>query len=420
MDEHLSPPRLREADRDLLLEEVPLDELLPDDHLARLLWNALEGLDLAEFYSLIQARGPVPGRPAIDPRILLCLWLYATCEAVTSGRKLARLCREHLAYLWILGGVTVEAGTLNDFRKRHGKEFERLHTQLVGVLLEQGLVELQRVAQDGIRVRASAGAASFRRQETLEFCLAAAEQQLEAVKQAAKERPKRRNKRRQAAQERASRERQARIEAALKQLPEIRAAKKRKDREKARASSTDPDARVMKMPDGGFRPAYNVQLAVDTESRVVVGVDVSNSGGDMGKAAPMLEEVERKTGRRPKEYLVDGGFAKHADIEEAAAKGVTLYAPVAKPKDDDEDPHEPKARDGPGTMEWRQRMATAAAKETYRLRAATVETTNGDLRAHRGWQQIPLRGLAGAKAFVLLGAVAHTILRALKLGAQFV
>lgn len=430
-------PRLREADREIELE-VPrvLDDLLPEDHLARVIWDALGSIDLTDFYVPIQARGAAPGRPATDPRLLLCLWLFATCEGVISGRRLAKLCREHRAYIWILGGVTLDYKVLNDFRRLHAAEFERLHTELLAAFLKKGLVELERVAQDGIRVRASAGAASFRRQQTLELCLEEAKEQLESVLRNRKEKPTHRTRRQQAAQERAARERKARVEAALEELPKIREAKKSEEKRKqARASTTDPEARPMKMADGGFRPAYNVQLGVDTESRVVVGVQVSNSGGDMGKIPGMLADIEERTDRLPEEHLVDGGYVKHADIEAAAARGVTVYAPLPKPKQPDDAPSGPgtpdeaqtdrdpdasrrksKPRDGPGLAAWRQRMATEGAKAIYKDRAATVETVNGDLRAHRGWQQIPLRGHEGARAFVFLGVLAYNLLQAIRLG----
>jgi len=178
-----STPRVQRPNRDQLeLRSVDLDGLLPPDHRARLVWEFVEGLDLAPLYAAIRAVEGGAGRPVIDPAILTALWLYATIEGVGSGRALDRLCDQHDAYRWIAGGVSVNYHTLADFRVTHGDTLDALLTRSVATLLSEGLVTLTRVARDGVRVRASAGAASFRGRERLHQYLDQATAQVQALR----------------------------------------------------------------------------------------------------------------------------------------------------------------------------------------------------------------------------------------------
>lgn len=405
-------PRLLTADRhQMRFVPTDLDSLLEEDHPARAIWAVVEKLDLSKFEDTIAARGEKAGRPAIDPKILTALWLYATRDGVGSAREVERLCEAHSAYRWICGGVHVNHHTLSDFRVGHGAALDDLMTQVLGVLTHKGLVELKRVAQDGMRVRASAGAASFRREKSLKKCLEEARQQVEETAREAaggEEIPAKRK----AARQRAARERQERVEKALSELPLVREAKKtEKEKAQARVSTTDPEARVMKMADGGFRPAYNVQLSTDTKTRVVVGVGVTNSGSDQGQMPPMLEDIEKRNGQLPEEHLIDGGFPNKESIEKAAAQGVTVYAPVQKPKKEGVDPYQPKPGDPPAVAKWRERMGTAEAKEIYKDRAATAETTNADLRCNRALDRFLVRTIPKVRCVVLWAAVTYNILK---------
>lgn len=306
--------------------------------------------------------------------------------------------------------------TLSDFRTQHVDLLDRLLTEGVATLMTEGLVTLDRVAQDGMKVRANAGAASFRRQPTLEEALAEAEQQVAKLRAELEANPAAANTRQQAAQQRAKEERAKRVQAALDQLPKIAESKKAKDRDKARASTTDADARVMKMGDGGFRPALNVQLATDTASQIITGVDVTSSGGDQGQLAPMIDQHQERYDRVPDEALVDGGFAKKEDIETVEQGGTTVYAPVQKSKDPERDAHTPRPDDTPAVAQWRTRMGTEEAKVIYRQRAATAECVNA-LARNRGLQQFLVRGLRKAKAVVLWYVLAHNMMRAVALRA---
>jgi transposase len=410
-------PRLRRADRHQVeMRMLAVDALLAEDHPARLVWQYVEGLDVSALTAQIRAVEGAAGRSAMDPRIPLALWLYATLDGVGSARQLDRLCTEHVAYEWICGGVSVNYHTLSDFRTAHPAFLDELLTQSVATLVHQELVALDRVAQDGMRVRASAGASSFRRRKTLEACQVEAAAQIASLRAELEADPGAGDRRRQAARRRAARERLEGVQRALAELGEVEARKKPAEKAKARASTTDPEARVMKMADGGFRPAHNVQLATDTASQVITGVDVVNTGSDQGQMVPMIEQHEQRHGRAPEEMLVDGGFAKHEAIEQAGSRahGTTVYAPVPKPKDASRDPHVARQGDSAAIAEWRERMGTPEAKAIYKERASTAECVNAIAR-NRGLRQFLVRGLAKVRTVVLWFAIAHNLMRAVAL-----
>jgi hypothetical protein len=333
---------------------------------------------------------------------------------VGNGRALDRLCREHDAYRWLCGGVTMNYHTLNDFRVGHEAALDALLTQMLAVLMHRQVVQVRRISQDGTRGRAAAGSSSFHREATLQRHLETAKAHVAAIKRQADESPAE-SARQRAAAERAARERQARLEAALVELPKIaeakaaQKAKPSKDRP-ARASSTDAEARVMKMGNGGFNPAYNVQLATDPVSRAIVGVSVSNAGSDAALSEPMREQVERRTGGTVEEHLMDGGFVTLAGIDRAAAAGVTVYAPPPTPKKAGS-PYEVRDTDSPAVAAWRQRMATDAAKTIYKQRAATAETVNGDVRVHRGLSRFVVRGLRKVTCVTMWSVLAYNLMQ---------
>ncbi len=433
-----SPPRLRSPDRQALIPSMPLEDLLDSGHQARVVWDFCLGLDLTPLYDEIRSRVGGPGRAAFDPRLGVALWLYATLEGVGSARALDYLCVHHDAFRWLAGGVSVNYHTLADFRIDHLGFLDRVLTHSVAVLREQNLVDLNRVAQDGMRVRASAGAASFRRRPTLEECLEEAEDQVRRLKEEMDDDPSGPSRRHNAARERAARERQERVRQALDRLPELEAKKKASERGETRASTTDPEATVMKMADGGYRPAYNVQFAADCGCQVIVGVDVITTGSDMGQMMPMLGQIETRYGKYPDEYLADGGFAKHEDIERAQTQpcGTTVYVPVPEPRKPKEskgkgaaavpvagqpqekkaprDKHEPLPEDSKVIGAWRRRMGTAAAKEIYTGRASTIECVNAQAR-NRGLLRLLVRGLKKVKAIALWFAIAHNVVCGLRL-----
>lgn len=393
-----------------------LDELITDDHAVRAVWQFVERLDLTPIIATYRAVEGTPGANAVDVRILMALWLYATLRGIGSARELDRRCgtQGELAFQWICGGVSVNYHTLSTFRTRHGEALDGLLTDSVAVLLDQELVDMERVAQDGVRVRASAGSSSFRRRPTLEEHLQEAELQVHTLKTELEQDPGSDSRRQRAAKGRAAHERKARLEEAVKQLQEVEAKKQEQDKPKARVSTTDPDARVMKMANGGFNPAYNVQIATDTKTQLITGVDVTNNGGDRGEMSAMFEQHRERYGRVPNEYLVDGGFSSKEDVEKVSRRtddspGTTVYAPLRKCRNG-EDPHVRRDQESAAVGDWRERMGTEAAQEIYKDRAATAECVNAIAR-NRGLQQFRVRGQVKVKAIVLWFALAHNLIR---------
>jgi hypothetical protein len=311
---------------------------------------------------------------------------------------------------------------LADFRVEHQQALNELLTKILATLMHHGLVTLTRVAQDGLRVRANAGAASFRGRTTLVACLAEAEAQVERLSHALHAPDQRLTRRQRTAQERVANERLERIKRAIATLPEVEAVKQRQRytldkprRERVReprVSTTDPEARVMRMPDGGFRPAYNVQLATDANSQVIVGVSISTRGTDQGEALPMAREVVERTGRQPAEYLVDGGYVKRDDFTSLERAGTTVYAPLRPPRTvtSRRDASTPRADDSAEVRAWRARMDTAAGQAIYRQRGATAECVNAHARRH-GVLQFGVRGIDKVLSAMLLVAITHNLLR---------
>lgn len=402
--------RLRRANRS---EVVPVparvEDLIGQDHPARLIWDRTGELDLSVFYEGIKVVEGEPGRPAIDPKILIVLWLYATSQGVDCAREIAELCVEHLVYIWICGGVSVNYHTISDFRVDYEAKLDALMTQILGHLDEEDLTDLEIQTQDGMRVRTSAGAASFHRQPTLEKQLMQARERVKMLEEMEQVMPNERTARQKAAQERAAKERVQRLEAALEQMPKVKAAKPAAKREEARVSSTDPEARVMKMADGGYRPAYNWEFAVELSHFVITGVDVVNIGSDKAQMIPMVEQVKKRTGRLPKVWLIDGGFVKLEAIETMDQDGVTVYAPVPEPKDKTRHRYTPLDTDSTAIAQWRQRMGTEAGQSIYKQRKL-VELPNAQARSRHGVQQVRVRGRRKVRCVALWVAITHNLL----------
>lgn len=402
-----------------------LDELVPSDHPVRAVWAFVMAQDLSSLYNKIAAVEGGRGRDAIDPRILMALWLFATVEGVGSAREIERLTTRDNPFQWICGGVSVNHTRLSQFRTGSMELLDETLTNSVAVLMQQDLVSLKRVAQDGVRVRANAGKSSFRREKTLERLHAEAKQQVADLKPAADEHSSEAAARQKAVRERVAKDREERIAKALKALPKLAATREKRkkgDGEKTRVSTTDVDARTMKMANSGFNPAYNVQFATDTESGIIVGVDVNNEGSDAGLLKPMVEQIEKRHGKLPGEMLADGGYTTVIDIVALTMAGIVIYAPVKeeqKKLDKGLDPFAPMPGDSPEVAAWRQRMGQPASKEIYKERASTAEWVNAQAR-NRGLQQFRVRGLEKVKAVAMWFAIVHNLVRALTLRTESV
>ncbi len=416
--EPLGRPRMREPVRDQLeLRCMDIESLIGEDHPARLFWAYAERVDLRGLEDAIKAREGHPGHPMITPRLMLALWLYAYSQGVGSARALDRLCKSHDGYRWLCGGVSVNYHTLSDFRVGQGDLLEKLLIQHLAALAAAGLVDFATLIQDGIRIRAAAGAASFRRRATLEELEAAARDVVKHLRGELDDDVEASNRRIRAARERAARERAERLEAALKAQSEVEAQRKRREKKNAnqtkkqkepRSSTTDPQARVMKMADGGFRPAWNVQVVTAGEDQIVVAVEPTSIGSDRGLMRPMLEAICERLCRLPERYLADGGFMAGPDIEWAHENGVEVYCQPTRSKHGS-DPYAPRTTDGPGVRAWRERMASEEGREIYKRRGI------GEC-VHARWRdwnldRLTVRGAAKVKKVMLWYALANNILQ---------
>jgi transposase len=370
--------------------EMP-EDTLPMDHRARLIWQVLETLDLSAFLTTAKAVPGRAGRDVLSPAMMLGLWLYAISTGVGSAREIARRTKTDDAFRWIVGDKEVGHAALSAFRVGHGAALEKLMNDVLGVLLHKGLVTLDRVAQDGTRIRANASAPSFRREATLLECREQAALHVKAVladpDPGASEAEK-------LARYAAALDYQNRVEAAIATVQALRD----EGKEKPRASTTD----------AGFRPGYNIQLATAGSElggpRTIVGLLVTNTGSDMGSVTPMLEDMKARTGKLPDQLLADANHARHSCIEAATRAGVEVLIAIPKREQCS------TTAVSPEVDAWRARMRTDDAKRNYRARAALCELSNAHLKCHHGTAGVLVRGLAKVTCVALLGAIAANVL----------
>jgi transposase len=421
--------RLRRAERRQMAMVVQCpDDLVGSEHEVRMVAAVVARLDLSGFQTAIRAREGMAGRDATDPELLVSLWLYGCVRGIGSARELARRCEESAPFRWLCGGVTVNHRLLSDFRTDHEAALDELFTQLLASLVDKGLVKVSRMSQDGVRIRVSAGASSFRREERLQSLLEQAREQVEQLRQQL-ESPAQMagvSARKKAARKRAAKEKQERLESAIQQLPELKQKREQaasragqgkcgqKLREKElRVSTSDAEARRMKMPNGGYNPAVNVQLASDTASRAILGVAVSNEGSDSAHLSePMREQVEQRTKGKIQQHLLDGGYLRMEDLERAHQQDVELFVPPkpARTQQNRGQELEPKAKDSEAVKAWKDRMRSEEGKQIYKERASTSETVNAELRTCRGLTQITVRGLGKIKCVALWCALAYNVM----------
>lgn len=422
-------PRLVRVCRDQYeMKNACLNDLISEDHPVRAVWDYVCTLDLAKVLNNIKSVEGGVGRPAIDPKVLVTLWLYATVDGVGSARLLAKLTEEHKAYQWICGGIDMDRKTISDFRTDAGDLFDDLLVQGVVTLAKAKIVKVKEVIQDGMRVRAGAAKGSFRRLDTLRELHKGVQDWIKVLRQEVEDDPRKCLDLKQAAKTAAANERAQRLENAMKQVEkfvEEKQANRKKHKKKVltpeeikevRVSTTDPEARIMKMPNGGFSPAYNFQFGIDPESQIVLSATVTNSGRDAGQLLPMFDDIKSKYNTQPDRYIVDGGFVSKEDIKELAQRGCDIYAPVAKSRQSKHGSinikRTPKRE--PAVEEWIDRMKKEESRKIYGRRML-VELVNAHMR-NRGLNQLVVRGLAKAKIIASMFAVAYNMTRSFALG----
>jgi transposase len=425
---HVGDPRVARPDRTTLgWEMVDLDQLVAADHPVRLVVAFVGKLELRPLYHAIKARTHGPGRDAIDPALLLALWLYATIEGVGSARELAKLCERDLPYRWLCGGVGVNHHALSDFRVDYEPLLDRLLTDSVTALVADGLIQMERLAQDGVKVRASAGAASFRRRKTIARLRDEVAERIVQLRRELDDAPGAAAQHRAQARAHAAAEQAERLRRAQQRLYELeaeQAQRAKKDRidpktgqdKEPRVSTTDPDARVMRMAAGAFRPAYNVQMGCDPDSLVVVDVGLEPRGADSGQVGPMLERIAGRYGKQPSFHLADTGFCDLDDIEAAHAGGTLVLAPSNQARNGAEAAYAPRPKDGPGVSAWRRNMREPNGKRWYGARSH-AECVFAQWR-ERGLVQLLVRGASKVRCVVLLHALAHNMVCGFRLRGQ--
>lgn len=412
MNDRIPQARTIEPDRKQGIIRFEMPEIsLPSTHPARILDRILGDLDLTPFTAHSTAVEGHAGRSSLSPRMKLTLWLYAVSRGIGSAREIARRTRTEDAFRWIVGDLEVSHHALSAFRVGHGAALDRLMTDVLATLLHKGLLTLDQVAQDGTRIRASASAPSFRRHASLLECRDQAALHLKAVLAQIDEEEMTTAQR--AARQAAAQDFQRRVEEAIATVVELQNERdqrkpSRRPKTAPRASTTDAEARVMKMGDGGFRPGYNVRVAVagspEGGPRTIVGVDVTNVGSDLGSVAPMLDQIERRTGRLPKRLLADANHAKHACIETLVQRGVDPLISVP------DNMHADSRRTTPEVRAWHTRMEEDEARRLYRARSGLVELVNAHMK-RMGLDKVLVRGLPKVTCVALLTAISSNLLQ---------
>lgn len=302
--------------RQSLLMRVDVEALIGPDHKARAIWELAGRLDLRKFTTGWKSREGQAGREAWDPQLLVSLWVYAYSEGISSAREIEREMEWEPGFQWLGGLEVVNHHTLSDFRVEHAAALNEVFVEVLGLLEKAGCLSLERVMQDGTKIRAQAGADTFRRERTVK-------EHLERARAVVGQRGDPRGdegaeagrKRKQAAQERAARERLERVSQAYREWEALpQAERKEEDKAAVRVSLTEPEARLMKHGDSGIAPSYNAQISTDAQQKIIVGVHLSQSSSDARSLEPALQGVADNLGRRPEQVVVDGGFTNRDNI----------------------------------------------------------------------------------------------------------
>jgi transposase len=395
------------------------EDSLPPEHPARLLWEVLGRLDLSAFMAEVKSVQGAAGGPVRSRRMLLTLWLYAFVRGIVHAREIERRLSENdIGFRWIAGDLHVSHTLLSEFLTAHHEALVTLFTDVLGVLKTEELIFLpeHRVAQDGTRVHANAGSGSFRTRATLEDAREQAELHLKAILARMDDPPLRETQ--QQARERGAMDvldRVKRAAKAVEQLREERLESRRKSRHtkppstEPKASTTDPEARIMKMSQGGFAPGYNVQLAVMGSPLggpiAIVGLQLTSLGTDKGSILPMCAQVEQRTEHRVDTILVDADHLTHEELREAQTQGRTVIAPVPE--------HwlNTKEKQDPAIERWTAQMQTEPMRYEYRTRKSLVERANAILKERFNLRQVPVRGLNKVLCVFLMAAVAVNLIQ---------
>ena len=402
-------------EQSLLLPPSPRD-WLPEGHLAYFLSDTVDALDLRAFYEPYEGDGR--RNSPYDPRMMVKLLLYGYAMGVFSSRKIAKKLHEDVAFRVLAGENFPAHRTLAEFRQRHLSAFHSLFVQVLDVAREAGLLQMGTVAVDGTKVKASASkrkAMSYGRMkqdqerlkaEVTELTSRAAREDAEEDAQygpenAGDELPeelKRREQRlgkiqeaierlrsRQAAEDRAAgrKETPARGEEGKKKREFGEPPEKKQD------NFTDPESRIMKTS-SGFEQCYNGQLAVESESRLILAAKVTQSGADHDELLPVLKEVRANVSQFPRAVLADAGYRSEENLQMLEASQIDAYVALGREGKKAVVKNEEKH---PATQRMKRKLETPEGRKRYSKRKSIVEPVNGWVKSVLGFRQFSLRGL---------------------------
>jgi transposase len=316
--------RFEEIDRaQNVLLPVDIESLIGEDHAARNIWRFTGRLQLDAFVEDVKAVEGRAGREAIHPRLLISVWIYAITRGLHSAREISRQMNYEPGLQWLTGLRTINHHTLSDFRSRNEQALRQLFEQVIALLHMNHLVTLERVTQDGTKIRANVNKKTFSREEKIRAHLKLAREQMEYLeRQASEEQSTRKQK---AARIRAARERAERLEEALEEIQRLQREKKNQRDKPVQASTTDADAQFMRTTDHGLAPCLNLQLAVDGARGFIIDVDVVKQPSDSAQLLPAVERLKTKFGSYPQKILADGDYTNHEAVLGLAARDIDFY-----------------------------------------------------------------------------------------------
>jgi len=307
--------------------EFDLDGLIDERHPARTIWELSEKFDLKRFEEGVKTRQGEAGRPCWAARLLVSVWVYSYTLGVASARAMERMMAHEPGLRWLTGDQAINYHTLAEFRVGHEEALQELFAQFLALLETAGMVDLKTLLHDGTKVKSVAGKGSFHGRKTVEKRVREARRVVRKLDEQAAAEGEGMDERRRAARERAVREGLQRAEAALEKLKKLEAAAAPKQRDQQRVSGSEPDARKMKHPDGGWAPSYNVQVTSEAQSRMIVGIGTTTAANDTQELMPALERVKEDCGKLPERMIADNGYATRSNVEQTTEQNIELIAP---------------------------------------------------------------------------------------------
>lgn len=425
-----------------LLPQSP-DEWLPEDHLARFVSDIVDALDLSGIYAFYEKE--LRGYPPYNPCMMVKVLIYAYSTGVYSSRKIERCISESIAFRYLAAGNFPDFRTINSFRKRHLAEFEKLFMEVIGLCQEAGLVKLGTIAIDGTKIKANASkhkAMSYGRMKKEEARLEAEVERLMAqAEKTDQEEDERHGDRRgdelpdelSTTKKRLAKiqEAKAALEAKAQAKAEAESSDDKDDDgdppasesppmevdDKAQCNFTDPDSRILKGPGKHqFIQGYNVQVAVDAESQVILSNIVHQSSVDVHQFTSALDEVESNVGR-PLRVVADAGYYSQGNVDEARRRKVAPFIPPDRVEHNEwrgPGPRGPIPKDATSAKRMSRFIRTKRGKQIYKLRQQSVEPVFGQIKSVRGFRSFSLRGLDNVTGEWTLVALAHNMLKLLR------